>query len=252
MRTNQGDSTPFNLAVKKKNFQNFDAFLGLALRIQDETISRKFLNDFTYVVGTSTDNIFKFFDKKFCRNRSCDLIEKVFWTEDSTEAFLTSRSSIITRKEIEALTAPGFQVPEDKHQVAKDSDDEDGDSKTKTRYLFMNNQKIQSQLSQEANEKTVDVMMLDFDWLFEKDGDDNSNVQTLIRLLEDTENDSLFATKQISIFTELLWKEYYPAIFNKMFLNFMRYFLSVVIYFTFFLGDESGWGPGYELASILL
>jgi hypothetical protein len=36
----------------------------------------------------------------------------------------------------------------------------------------------------------VDVMMLDFDWLFE-----DTNVQILIRLLEDTENDSLFATK---------------------------------------------------------
>ena len=111
----------------------------------------------------------------------------------------------------------------------------------------MNNQPLKQELSQEANEKMVDVMMLDFDWLFE-----DTNVQILIRMLEDTENDSLFATKQIRIFTEMLWAQFYAAIFYKMFLNFLRYFLSVVFYFTFFLGDDSGWGPGYGLASTLL
>jgi hypothetical protein len=62
MRTNQGNSTPFNLVINKKNYQNFDSFLGLALRMNDGTISRQFLRDFTYVVGTSTENIYKFFD----------------------------------------------------------------------------------------------------------------------------------------------------------------------------------------------
>lgn len=80
MRTNQSNVTAFNLAINKKNYQNFDSFLGFALHMQDGNISRQFLRDFTYVVGTSTENIYKFFDTKFCRNRSCELIEKVYWT----------------------------------------------------------------------------------------------------------------------------------------------------------------------------
>lgn len=89
--------------------------------------------------------------------------------------------------------------------------------------------------------------MLDLDWIF-----DRKNAKNAISLLNDSEVDGLFGCKQIQIFVDLLWQKYYNAIYKNLFLNFMRYFLCTVIYFTFFLGDLRDRGPGWNLAQTLL
>jgi len=61
-------------------------------------------------------------------------------------------------------------------------------------------------------------------------------------MLASTEQEGLFDTEQIQIFIDLIWQKYQEAMFNKIFIPFIIEFISVIIYFTYFLGDAyCGW-----------
>ena len=51
-----------------------------------------------------------------------------------------------------------------------------------------------------ANIKQVEAKLLDFNWVFIGD-----NSARLLKSLAETENDEIFAQKQISVFIDFLW-----------------------------------------------
>lgn len=78
--------------------------------------------------------------------------------------------------------------------------------------------------------KAVDVKLLDLDWVFQ-----DGNGKRLVNLLANTNNETLFNTKQVNTVIDLLWDRYQDEIFRKIFMNYVVYFSSALIYFTFFL-----------------
>jgi len=70
----------------------------------------------------------------------------------------------------------------------------------------------------------VIIKVLDFNWIF-----DHDNFEKLIELLSSTENDDLFATEQIRIFSDLIWQKYFWAILLKAFLPSIIYHVLVII-----------------------
>ena len=74
--------------------------------------------------------------------------------------------------------------------------------------------------------KAVDVKLLDLDWLF-----DSTNAQKFVWLLSLTTNESLFKTKQVITVIDLLWEKYQSAIRDRVFMPYVIYFLTTLIYF---------------------
>lgn len=83
--------------------------------------------------------------------------------------------------------------------------------------------------AEKSNIKQVEVKLLDFNWVFIGD-----NAARLLRVLSTTENDSIFAQAQIRVFVDFMWQGYYDAIFSQLFLPFICYFLSFILYTTYF------------------
>lgn len=80
--------------------------------------------------------------------------------------------------------------------------------------------------------------MLDIDWLFE-----NGNGSRFVWMLSLTSNEALFKCKQVTTVINLLWDKYKNEIFNQVFMPYMTYFFATLVYFTFFLReDTSSWG----------
>lgn len=50
----------------------------------------------------------------------------------------------------------------------------------------------------------------------------------------------------------MLWKDYYYAIFYKIFLHYCRFFVETVVYLTLFLTPWDSKPPGQKFAEILL
>ena len=65
--------------------------------------------------------------------------------------------------------------------------------------------------------------MHDFDWLFE-----NDNAKTLITMLSTNENPLVLTTKSITMFINVVWKEYQNAILR-------RILVPILIYQAFFI-----------------
>ena len=58
-------------------------------------------------------------------------------------------------------------------------------------------------------------------------------------MLATTQNEMLFSTKQVTTIVDLLWDRYQGVIFKKIFIPYLIYFASALIYFTFFLREPS-------------
>lgn len=77
------------------------------------------------------------------------------------------------------------------------------------------------------NKKQVEARLLDFDWIFT-----SNNSATLIKILAETSNDEIFSCVQIRVFIDFMWKYYYQAIRNRLFLPFVAYFLAFTLHAT--------------------
>ena len=66
------------------------------------------------------------------------------------------------------------------------------------------------------------------DWVFTE-----NNAKTLIQILAETSNDAIFATAQIRVFIEFMWKFYFDAICFQLFLPYVVYMGTFTIYASF-------------------
>lgn len=62
-------------------------------------------------------------------------------------------------------------------------------------------------------------------------------------MLSLTDNEGLFKTRQVTTVVNLLWEKYQEEIFRKVFMPYVIYFFTTLIYFTFFLreGKTTNW-----------
>lgn len=102
-------------------------------------------------------------------------------------------------------------------------------------------------MENENTTKQITVKMLDMDWIFR-----HGNIERLIKILAETENDTIFSSVQITAFIDLLWQKYYPNIFRTVFLNYLRFFFCTIIYLTFFLTEWKDKGKVKKLTEIFL
>lgn len=94
--------------------------------------------------------------------------------------------------------------------------------------------------------KAVDVKLLDLDWLF-----DYGNAQKFVWMLSLTSNEGLFKSKQVITVIDLLWEQYQNQIREKVFKPYVVYFVTTLIYFSFFLrASDQSWS--YYLIEISL
>lgn len=82
--------------------------------------------------------------------------------------------------------------------------------------------------------KAVDVKLLDLDWIFQ-----DGNGRKLVWMLATTQNEVLFSTKQVTTIVDLLWDKYQGVIFRKIFMPYLIYFSTALVYFTFFLREDN-------------
>ena len=85
----------------------------------------------------------------------------------------------------------------------------------------------------DSNLKQVEAKILDFNWIFVGD-----NSARLIKILSETDNDEIFATAQIRVFVDFMWQGYYDAILSQLFLPFVFYFVSFILYTGYFSHHE--------------
>lgn len=85
----------------------------------------------------------------------------------------------------------------------------------------------------DSNLKQVEAKILDFNWVFIGD-----NAARMMEILSSTDNDEIFACAQIRVFVDFMWQGYYDAIFSQLFLPFIFYFLSFILYTGFFSHHE--------------
>jgi len=82
--------------------------------------------------------------------------------------------------------------------------------------------------------KQVEAKILDFDWVFNGD-----NSAKFIKILCETENNEVFACDQVRVFLDFMWQGYYKAIFDSLFVPFVCYFTSFVLYATYFANVDT-------------
>ena len=61
----------------------------------------------------------------------------------------------------------------------------------------------------------------------------------MLSVLANTSNDAIFATAQIKVFVEFMWRLYFTAIFRTMFMPFLVNFISFILYSSWFAHDAS-------------
>jgi len=91
--------------------------------------------------------------------------------------------------------------------------------------------------------RQVEAKILDFDWVFNGD-----NSAKFIKILCETENNEVFACDQVRVFIDFMWQGYYQAIFNSLFVPFVGYFTSFVLYATYFANIDT---PTLDLSFML-
>lgn len=236
----------------------FDLLMNISLFGKDHFVSKAFVDCFPQVVHMETDNVEMFFKNNFVENKSCQRIVRVKWEDDDVQKFYIPRpDSLINEQIIEEYTCPD---PDGIYQDLEREDPRDFLAEKKRQRInhLLNVPDIASfQLMSETmnlenktdqvEEKTATVRMLDFDWVFE-----NNNIKHFVTLLAQVENQSLFGAPQIEAFVEMLWPRYYPEIRDKVFFPFLRHFFIAVVYFTFFLGGAETSNPLLWIMSIFL
>ena len=99
--------------------------------------------------------------------------------------------------------------------------------------------------------KQVEAKILDFSWVFT-----GKNAAFVIQILSQSQNDAIFATAQIRVFIDFMWKSYFRAILWYMFVPFVANFLSFLLYSSYFAqiyraNMTEGHNAG-ELASLIV
>ena len=61
----------------------------------------------------------------------------------------------------------------------------------------------------------------------------------MVKILSETDNDEIFATAQIRVFVDFMWQGYYSAIFDQLFVPFIFYFVSFILYTGLFAHHEA-------------
>lgn len=108
----------------------------------------------------------------------------------------------------------------------------------------------QTHVADDSNLKQVEAKILDFNWVFIGD-----NTARLIKTLSETDNDEIFATSQIRVFVDFMWQGYYDAIFSQLFVPFIFYFVSFILYTGYFSHheeDELGMKFILEICSLVV
>jgi hypothetical protein len=85
-----------------------------------------------------------------------------------------------------------------------------------------------------SNLRQVEAKLLDFNWIFT-----GNNACKFITVLAETENDEIFATKQVRVLIDFLWQGYFKVIKDKLFLPFFFYLLSFSFYVTYLSKEHS-------------
>ena len=75
---------------------------------------------------------------------------------------------------------------------------------------------------------------MEFNWIF-----NGQNAAKFIKILAETNNDDIFATKQIRVMIEFLWTGYYDTIMTQLFYPFLVYFICFSYYVTYLSTEHS-------------
>ena len=79
-----------------------------------------------------------------------------------------------------------------------------------------------------SNLRQVEAKLLEFNWMFIEE-----NAARFIKILSGTDNDAIFATKQIRVVIEFLWEGYFEAIKKQLFYPYVLYFTAYFYYVTY-------------------
>lgn len=88
-------------------------------------------------------------------------------------------------------------------------------------------------MADDSNLKQIEAKILDFNWVFIGD-----NAGRLVKILSETDNDEIFATAQIRVFVDFMWQGYFSAILEQLFIPFIFYFVSFILYTGYFSHHE--------------
>lgn len=92
--------------------------------------------------------------------------------------------------------------------------------------------------------KRIELKVLEFDWVFRGD-----SAKMFIEELATTPNDNIFTVESIQTSIRFLWDFYQPEIIKKIYIPYMVYFLSFVLYASAIYGSQFGeYGPKYLFA----
>lgn len=101
--------------------------------------------------------------------------------------------------------------------------------------MFVSDSEVEMARKEEnegATQSRVSVQLIDLDWIFESD-----NVENLLKVLLFEGQISVFKTKAIRSYVELLWKQYQPAIVQKIFYPYCVYMIVQMLLTSGFAGS---------------
>jgi len=83
--------------------------------------------------------------------------------------------------------------------------------------------------------KRIEFKILEFDWIFR-----GESAKMFIEELAQASSDRIFTVESVKTSIRFLWGFYQPEIIKKIYIPYMAYFLSFVIYVSLVYGSE--WG----------
>lgn len=94
---------------------------------------------------------------------------------------------------------------------------------------------------EEQQFRRIEFQILEFDWIFR-----GNSAKMFIEELAQTPNDNVFTVTTVSTAIKFLWEFYQPEIIKKIYIPYMIYFFSFVLYASFIYGSAIGdWGLKY-------
>lgn len=96
--------------------------------------------------------------------------------------------------------------------------------------------------------KRIEFKILEFDWIFRGD-----SAKMYIEELAQTSNDNIFTVESVRTSIRFLWGFYQPEIIKKIYLPYMLYFASFIIYVSLIYGSQYGkYGPAYIVSLYII
>lgn len=191
------------------------------------------------IINNPSPAVIEFFSNGFRTTEQLEGPRPLIWNGEDEELFIDVPSAYLTNETLQSLVDKAQANP-DQEENKGEAEPEDPVEMAKAevvngfvQYQTATVERIVPTLNETNEIKQVEAKLLDFDWIFTGD-----NAKTFLSILSETENDEIFSCDQIRVFVEFMWKYYYVAIRDNLFIPYLAYFFTFIFYASIFADDS--------------